>query len=163
MALDNKYSIEFGKVYGSYSKEIKEMLKDFNVNAFKEYQIEAYKKKIDSIIRQMNLYALNYSAYAVNEIYSDTKRDMTARLQILKFEKDREFNQVVHQQTIEEETKVLSSDFISAVNSIRININIYFQFVSNALAGLRQLIPPAIQSPSDKPMIYLAQKLIQFM
>ena len=130
---------ELDRMYGAVEKEITKELLSTDVGNYQEVKVVRAQEKIDKLIKMLNREAIRWSKAAVPEAYEEGYDVSRTRLEILGAQRDEEFNDKIHEQTVDFETDETIDILIKANQSIRMNVGMYFYLVRQAARGLMQI------------------------
>ena len=126
-------------MYGAVEREIARELLSTDVGNYQEVKAVRAQEKIDKLIKRLNREAIRWSKVAVPEAYEEGYDVSRTRLEILGAERDEEFNDRTHKQTVDFETDEMVDTLIRANQSIKMNVGMYFYLVRQTAQGLMQI------------------------
>jgi len=130
---------ELERIYRVIEKEIMNDLLLIDVGNYQEIKAVKVQEKVDRLIKMLNRSATEWSKVAVPEAYEKAGEVAKTRLEILGAEKDEEFSEKIHKQTIEDDINETIDTLITANQSIKINVGMYLYLVRQSSLGLMQI------------------------
>lgn len=129
---------ELDRIYGTMEREIARELALLDIGDYKELKAIKIEKRINVLINMLNSAAINWSKKAVPEAYERGSEVSKIRLEILGAQRDGEFPEKTHEQSIERETDITMDFLIRANQSIKQNVAIFLYLARVTAKGLLQ-------------------------
>ena len=136
---DRKRVYELRKYYSTMANLLKDDLLMLDIETFKETKAISLQKKIDSTIRRMNKFSVNWSHESAPEAYRQAAMIARTSLDILGAKKDTNFDDKIHSQSMEKAGDMTASVLMKANKSINVNIGIYIYLIREAVKDIMQL------------------------
>lgn len=130
---------ELDRMYEAVEKEVTRELLSTDVGNYQEVKAVKTQEKINGLIKMLNREAIRWSKAAVPEAYEEGYDVSRTRLEILGAQRDEEFNDKIHEQTVDFETDETIDVLIKANQSIKMNVGMYFYLVRQSAQGLMQI------------------------
>lgn len=131
--------MQIRRYYRAMEKLIKTELSGLTVDNFTEKKAADLSKKIEKIIRTMNLYVKRWAKISVKDAYKEGEMKTKISLNVLGAEKDKNFDQKIHSRTISDFQEVTAFDFFKANESIKVTAATYIHLIRQAVKGLIQI------------------------
>jgi len=136
---DRKRVYEFARYYRIMANLLKNDLLMLDAETFKETKAVSLQKKVDSTVRRMNRFSLNWSNESTPEAYRQAAMITRTSLNILGAKKNREFDNKIHSQSIKNGRDATAEVLIKANNSIKTNIDTYVYLMRQAAKDIIQI------------------------
>lgn len=129
---------ELERIYGTIEREIAKELALMDIGNYEELRAIRTQEKIDGLVKMLNRAAIKWSNKAVPEAYERGYAVSKTRLEILGAQKNDEFPEKIHEQTVEDQADETMNDLIKANHSIKVNVAIFLYLARQAAMGLSQ-------------------------
>lgn len=130
---------ELERIYGIVEREIAKEMLLMDIGNYQETKAVKVQEKIEGLIKMLNRAAIKWSKEAVPEAYEKGYDVSRTRLEILGAQKDEEFNNKTHEQTIDFEADETMDILIKANQSIKMNVGMYLYLVRQSAQGPMQI------------------------
>lgn len=130
--------IELGRIYGVIEREIAKEMRSMDIANYRELGAIETQEKINALITMLNRAAIKWTKEAVPDAYERGHVVSKTRLEILGIQRDEEFNDKTHKQSIEYEIDKTMNDLIRANQSIKMNVATFLYLTRQAARGLSQ-------------------------
>lgn len=131
--------MQIRRYYRAKEKQIKIVLSGLTVDNFTEQKAKETRDKIELIIREMNIYVMRWAKISVEDAYKEGVVKTKISLNVLGAEKDKNFDQKTHSNSILDFKIALTNDFLKANNSIKVTAATYIHLIRQAVKGLIQI------------------------
>jgi len=129
---------ELERIYGVIEREMAREMASMDIGNYRELRAIRTQEKIDGLVKMLNRAAIKWSKKAVPEAYERGYSVARIRLEILGVQKDEEFPEKTHAQTIKYETDKTMDVLIRANQSIKMNVATFIYLARAAARGLSQ-------------------------
>ena len=134
-----KQVTELDMSYYSAQKEIGRTLLSVDASNYSELAAMKVQENIEGQIRKLNRTAIRWAKESVPMAYKKSYLISRTRLEILGAERDLNFNEEIHRNSIDEYIELTGENLIKANQSIRANMTLYLYLVRQAVQGIMQL------------------------
>jgi len=129
---------ELGRIYGVIEREIAKEMASMDIGDYRELKAIRTQERIDRLVKMLNRAAIKWSKEAVPEAYEKGYTVAKIRLEILGAQKDGEFSNKTHTQSVEYQVDKTMDVLIRANQSIRLNVATFIYLARSAARGLSQ-------------------------
>lgn len=129
---------EIEKTYYAAEKEIAERLFSFDIENYREIKAIEIQQRINKLIENLNRKAVRWAKNSVPEAYKKSHDISRTRLEILGKEESDEFDNKIHERSMDGQADKTMNDFIKANMSIQTNIATFLFLAKRAYQGLEQ-------------------------
>ena len=136
---NRKRVYELRRYYNAMANQLKDDLLMLEVRTFKETKAISLQKKVDSTVRRMNRFSLNWSHESAPEAYRQAAMITRTSLDILGAKKNVDFDNKIHSQSIEKGGDITASVLLKANKSINVNIGTYIYLIRQAAKTAAQI------------------------
>ena len=136
---NRKRVYELRRYYNAMANQLKDDLLMLDVKTFKETKAMSLQKKVDSTVRRMNRFSLNWSYESAPEAYRQAAMITRTSLDILGAKKNMDFDNKIHSQSIEKGGDITASVLLKANKSINVNIGTYIYLIRQAAKTAAQI------------------------
>ena len=136
---DRKRVYELRRYYSAMADILKDDLLMLDVKTFKETKALSLQKKVDSTVRRMNKFSVNWSHESVPEAYRQAAMITRTSLSILGAKKNINFDNKIHSQSIEKARDIMAGVLMKANESINVNIGTYIYLIRQATKAAAQI------------------------
>jgi hypothetical protein len=134
---ENPAAKALGEFYDEVGEQIMLELLSVTVLNYTAAKASASKKKIDGMIKRLNVAAVRQSKIFVRDAYNKAKKIAITSLEVLG--RDKEGPDSIHTKAIDDNVKRTSKVYVEANRSIKVFVNRYFFLLSKAAGGLMKL------------------------
>jgi len=130
---------ELDRVYRIIEREIAKELLMVDMGNYQEIKAVKTQEKIEGLIKMLNKSAADWAKVAIPEAYDKGYEVAKTRLEILGAEKDEEFSEKIHEQSVERETELNIDELIKANLSIKLTVATYLHAMRQASQQIMQI------------------------
>jgi len=130
---------ELDRIYKIVEREIAKELLMIDVGNYQEVKAVKVQEKIEGLIKMLNKSAIEWAETAIPEAYDKGYEVARTRLEILGAEKDEEFSEKTHEQSVEREIELNTDELIKANLSIKLTVATYLHAMRQASQQIMQI------------------------
>ena len=125
--------------YDEISRQVMTELLSVNVLNYTTSKANASKRKINGMIKRLNVVAVKSSKIYIKAAYDKARKIAVTSLEVLGREVDPDVPKNIHEKAIAARVKIASGFLIKANASIKVFVNRYFALVKRVSSGINQL------------------------